>query len=66
LEKEKETLSFKMRDLSANTQELKERVGNALIPIVIQLVEKVAPLLNKLIDWVERNQELTKYIILVS
>lgn len=66
LEKEKETLAFKMAQASATTQELRELIGNALIPVVLRLVEAVQPVIERVAEWIEKNPELTRNIILAS
>lgn len=66
LEKEKETLAFKMAQASATTQELRETIGNTLIPVVLRLVEAVQPVIERVANWIEQNPELTRNIILAT
>lgn len=43
-----------------------ESIGTALIPVLQELMKTVAPYLLMLTDWIKKNPELTKNIILVS
>lgn len=51
--------------LTQKIQNLKESIGNALLPTVNNLMEKVAGLLEKAAAWIENHQELVKVIMLV-
>ena len=45
---------------------LKETVGKQLLPVLQKLIEKVAPVIEKITAWVEKNPELTAKILMVS
>ena len=57
-------LSVQMAILKAKTDEFQEAVGNQLIPILTQLVQKVDPIIQKVLDWTEAHPKLTKAIVL--
>lgn len=43
-----------------------EAIGTALIPVLQDLMKTVTPYLLMLTEWIKKNPELTKDIILVS
>jgi hypothetical protein len=66
LEKEKETLAFKMRDAAASMQEVREAIGEALIPAVTAAFDAVRPFIDSVLEWIQANPKLTRNIILVA
>lgn len=66
LAKEKETLAFKLRDAGAQMQEMRETIGNALMPIITQLFDTLKPVLDQVATWIEENPELTRNIVIVA
>ena len=64
LEKEKETLAFKMRDAAATMQEVREAIGNALIPAVTDAFNAVRPFLDTVLEWIQENPKLVRNIII--
>ena len=61
-----ETFAGKMAQLKNRFGEIQEAVGNAFIPVLNTLMEKVAPIIEKIIAWVEANPKLTANIVLVA
>ncbi|PZM87655.1 MAG: hypothetical protein DLD55_00020 [candidate division SR1 bacterium] len=51
--------------LIAQIENMKDRIGNALLPTVQKLMEAVTPLIERFTQWVERNPELVAGIIKV-
>jgi hypothetical protein len=66
LEKEKETLAFKMRDAAASMQEVREAIGDALIPAVTAAFNTVRPFLDTLLEWIRENPTLVRNVIIVA
>jgi len=50
----------------ASMSNLRQEVGNALIPIMLRILEVVEPIITKIIDWVEKNPKLTATIIAIT
>lgn len=51
--------------LQQRIQSIKESIGNSLLPTVNQVFAKSSDILTKLDDWIGKNQELVKVIMLV-
>ena len=66
LSKEKETLAFKMRDAGATMQEVREAIGNALIPAVTDAFNAVRPFLDTILEWIEENPKLVRNLVIVA
>ena len=52
------------RLLAERTKELSETIGMVFVPILEDLIEKVIPIVNQTVKWVEENPRLTKVIII--
>lgn len=50
--------------LKTSLGDIHEQIGGALIPVVQELVAKIQPVLTNIIDWISKNQELTKMIVI--
>lgn len=61
-----DTYAGKLAQLKNQFNEVQEEVGNALIPILSQLVAMMLPVIEKTIAWVQAHPELTKNIILAA
>jgi len=61
-----ETFAGKMKMLKEKTEDLKEAIGNALIPIIENLLEKIKPVVDKVVEWTEKNPEMTKNILIAA
>lgn len=55
-----------MRLVNIQLKDSYEAIGTALIPVLQDLMKTVTPYLLMLTDWIKKNPELTKNIILVS
>lgn len=62
--KVQETTEQKMKLLEARVDSLKVALGNRLVPVMEDVVEKAIPLIDKVEAWTEANPELTKGILL--
>ncbi len=60
-----ETEGEKYIRLQQRIRNVKEEIGNQLLPTVNMLLSKGEVVLGKISDWIERNQQLTKIIALV-
>lgn len=60
-----ETFAGKLAALNEQTTNVKEAIGNALLPILTELLTKIQPVITKILDWVEANPELTRNIIIL-
>jgi hypothetical protein len=58
------TFSVQMEALNIQITNVKESIGNTLIPVITDLLVKVGPVVDKIMVWVDKHPELTKYIIL--
>lgn len=61
-----ETAAGNQAKLAAQTQILKQRMGEALQPALVSFLETVTPIVEKVSDWVSQNPQLTTGIVLVS
>lgn len=61
-----ETFSGKQAMLSTQTEILRARIGEALQPVLLRLLEAVTPVIEKVTRWIEENPRLTATIIAAS
>jgi len=61
-----ETFAGKMKMLNEQISDLKEAIGNALIPIIEDLYKKIKPVVDKVVEWTEKNPEMTKNILIAA
>ena len=52
--------------LTIQMENLKERIGEALLPILTRLLEAVVPIIEKVIAWTEAHPKLTETIVIVT
>lgn len=45
---------------------IQEAVGEKLIPILSELLNRIYPVMNKILDWMEANPKLTQTIVLIT
>lgn len=55
-----------MEIMKVNSDNLKEAIGQALQPAFQKLAETLVPLVQKFVDWAEKNPELISKLILVA
>ncbi len=60
------TLAGQTEILKQTFGDLQETIGATLAPILTDLLKRITPVLNKVMDWIKANPELTKNIIIVS
>ena len=56
------TTAEQMAQLQVKLTNVKNNIGNALIPILGKLVEKITPYIEKVTEWINKNPELTAQI----
>lgn len=61
-----DSLSGAQARLATQVFNLKAQMGDALAPVVKDSIEKISGLLNKVMDWVQKNPELTATILKVT
>jgi hypothetical protein len=61
-----DSLANRQRILAADLENLSAKIGAQLIPVLESLLNKVGPVIAKVGEWVEKNPELTRNIILAS
>jgi hypothetical protein len=54
----------KMQAFQARMDNLRNRLGDALIPILIKVQEKIGPIIDKVVTWIEKNPELSAKIMI--
>lgn len=57
-----ETMQEKLWRLNAQRENMQNTIGDALIPVVDNLVQAIQPIVEKVADWIEKNPELTATI----
>ena len=55
-----------MKALQNTFGDLQEKIGKTLVPLLAEIVNKMQPVIEKVMAWVDANPELTKKIILVT
>lgn len=61
-----ETYGGKMLQLKNQINDVQEKIGNALIPILTKLLEKIIPIVEKVSNWIDQHPKLTAAILLVT
>ena len=61
-----ETMQEKVARLNAQRDNTKATIWNALIPVFDRLLTSLTPIIEKVVDWIEKNPELTANILLVT
>lgn len=61
-----QTFSGRITQLKERFGDLYEAIGTSLIPIIEKMIDKVAPILEKMIAWAEENPRLVQGIIAVT
>jgi len=61
-----DTFAGKMAILNVQITNVKEAIGNAFLPILIELLAKIQPVVDRILEWTEKNPELTRNIILAG
>jgi phage-related minor tail protein len=52
--------------MEASLGDLQERIGAALIPVLVRFLEAVTPIIEQVMAWIDENPELTNTIVLVT
>lgn len=58
----RETSAGGMQALQVQIGNISENIGAALVPILAQLMEKIAPVIDKIVQWTEENPKLVLVI----
>lgn len=66
LKKQMGTFASSQQILTNKLQVLSIKIGNVLLPIVIKLAEKISPIIDKIVTWVDANPKLTATIVSVT
>lgn len=61
-----QTFAGRMTQLNEQIGDVKESIGNALIPVITDLLTKITPIVEKTGEWIEKNPELVKQIIIIA
>lgn len=61
-----DSLLRRTQNLNATLTEMKASIGAALIPVVDDLVKKITPVIEKIVDWIEANPDLVKAITIAT
>lgn len=60
-----ETMQEKLARVNAQWENMKNTIGDALIPVVDKLLTAIQPIIDKVVNWIEKNPELTATIMTV-
>ena len=52
------TFAGKQAQLKNNIDELKEGIGQALLPLLAQFIDMIKPIIDKSVEWVEKNKNI--------
>lgn len=61
-----DTFAGRLAQVKNQVGDLMEGIGNALIPILKSLLEKVAPVITKMIEWANENPKLVGILLAVA
>lgn len=61
-----DTFAGKMQVMKTMTEELREAIGNAFLPVLTDLLSRIIPIITAFEKWTSANPELTRNIILVG
>lgn len=65
-ERTSQSAANQQRLLQERTKELSETIGAIFVPILQDIIKAVLPVIERIGEWVERNPELTKVIIIAT
>ena len=57
-----ETMQERLARVNAQWENMKNTIGDALIPVVDRLLQAVAPIIERVVNWIEENPKLTATI----
>lgn len=60
------TFEGRVIQLKNRLDDMQQGIGEALIPIIEKMVEKIAPAVDAVISWIENNPKLTATVLIVS
>ncbi len=60
-----ETMQEKLARVNAQWENMKNTIGDALIPVVDRLLTAIQPIIEKFVNWVEQNPKLTATIMTI-
>jgi phage-related protein len=58
------TFAGKMDQLQNSVNDVQEQIGNALIPVLVDLLKTVTPIITAVAQWIEKHPKLTEIIII--
>lgn len=61
-----DTYQGKLKQLKEQFGDMQEEIGNALLPVLIQLVQAITPLIEKTTQWMLAHPELTKWLLIAG
>lgn len=64
--KQLETLNSQLKLLKSDVTDIAIDIGNTLIPILLDFVEKIKPVVENITDWIDANPKLTRQITIVT
>jgi len=59
-------LANKQRILQAQFQNVSTKVGTTLIPLMTNLLNKISPVIDKIVNWINKNPKLTQQIAIIA
>ena len=60
------TMAEKMQVLNATWSNTQNVIGDALVPVLDKLLQKITPIITKVAEWIEKNPELTANLVLIA
>lgn len=61
-----QTMAERLQALRNSFWEMATRIGEALVPVLENVLEKIQPVIEKITEWITQNPELASKILLVS
>lgn len=61
-----DTTANKLQLLGNQAAELQRRIGDALLPVILDVAKQISPIVEKISAWIRANPELTGQIVLVA
>jgi len=60
-----ETMQEKLARVNAQRENMRNTIGDALIPVVDRLLTAIQPIIEKVVNWIEQNPKLTATIMTI-
>ena len=57
-------MAERLQIVNAQRENMKNTIGDALLPVVQRVLEAITPVIQRVADWIEQNPKLTANIMI--